>query len=116
MRSKSYTKGIWAEYLAALLLSIKGYRVLKLRHKTKVGEIDLIAKKAGVLVFVEVKTRKNYGDAVEAVTHKNQERVMRAAQIYLQKNPQYQNCEIRFDVVLWSSYARLSHIKAAWLA
>lgn len=115
MKSKSYFKGVFAEYFAMLYLLLCGYVILARRFKTKVGEIDVIAKKSRQLIFIEVKFRQSYEDAALAVTPKNQQRVLRASQAYIQKNPQYEGYEIRFDVVLWSSYARLSHIKNAWI-
>jgi len=70
IKNNHYTRGIWAEYYAAFVLIFKGYRILGLRYKTKVGEIDLVARKGNVTIFTEVKFRDNEADALEAVTHK----------------------------------------------
>ena len=113
-RKQNYFKGILAEYLAALFLLTKGYMPKTVRYKTKVGEIDLIVQKGRLLVFIEVKYRKDNNDALEAVTQKTKDRISKAAKLYLQKNPQYQNLELRFDVVSVSSYGSLKHIKNAW--
>ena len=52
----NYARGIWAERYAALYLFFKGFRILATRFKTPVGEIDLIAVRNNVMVFVEVKS------------------------------------------------------------
>ena len=56
-KRKALRKGAIAEYRAALALVLKGYRILATRLKTPVGVIDLVARRFGTTVFVEVKTR-----------------------------------------------------------
>ena len=55
---KAYEQGHAAESIAAFYLMLRGYRILKRRYKTPVGEIDIIAKKDSALHFVEVKSLK----------------------------------------------------------
>ena len=112
---KNYQKGIWAEYLAVWYLRLKGYHILKVRYKTKWGEIDIIAKRRHVICFVEVKKRKNKDDARYAITLKNRQRVEKSALKYLSDTVQDQNNMLRFDVICFS--AGLSwpdHIENAW--
>ena len=116
LKKSSYRKGIFAEIYAALFLSLKGYRVLKWRYKTKLGEVDLVFKKGKKIVFVEVKYRKQKIDALEAVTSKTKKRIINASSYFFQKNPQYEGLEMRFDVVSVYSYATISHIKQAWIS
>ncbi|TIO58114.1 MAG: YraN family protein, partial [Mesorhizobium sp.] len=54
-RRKAYRRGHRGEWLAALALMLKGYRILARRHRTKLGEIDLIARRGDLVLFVEVK-------------------------------------------------------------
>ncbi len=57
-RVKAYRSGHAAETIAALMLRLKGHRIVARRYKTPVGEIDLVALKGKRLAFVEVKRRK----------------------------------------------------------
>lgn len=64
----SYTGGRKAEWLAIALLTLKGFRILARRYGGKGGEIDLIAKRGRLVIFVEVKARAAMADAAGAVT------------------------------------------------
>lgn len=110
----TYRTGLLAEVMAAAYLLIKGYRLLGWRQKTPVGEIDLIATKGQAIIFVEVKTRKNAEDALYAVHHKNQNRVSRAALYLLARHPEWQNRDLRFDVIAISWPFFIRHIDNAW--
>ncbi len=89
------------EKIAAQFLLSKGYKILtqNFRH-SKLGEIDIVAEKKGVLIFCEVKTRKDkkFGQPFEAVTLKKQKTIKKIAQIYLQKHGR-RGKDIRFDVI-----------------
>jgi putative endonuclease len=99
-RLAAFQRGLSAESRAALLLIAKAYRILARRWKTPFGEIDIVARRRGVLVFVEVKARGSLDEAVEAVTDRTKRRVMAAAELWLARHPQYANGEIRFDVMV----------------
>ena len=111
-RLNSYRLGRRAEIMAALFLKIKGYRILKRRYKTPVGEIDLIAKKGRNLVFIEVKARKTLRDGLEAITPNAQRRISRAAEYFLMSEsenfPQALSGQnIRFDAIIcWKWHMR----------
>lgn len=109
-----YKKGHRAEWFCAAVLFFKGYRVLKMRYKTPVGEVDLIARRGQSLVFVEVKARDTYQAGVEAVTPKSQKRIRRAGEYFLMKNPPYINFSIRFDVMVVRGISLPYHIPNAW--
>jgi Uncharacterised protein family UPF0102 len=57
-RVRAYRRGLFAESIAALLLRLKGHRIIARRYKTPVGEIDLVALKGKRLAFVKVKQRE----------------------------------------------------------
>lgn len=99
-RRRSEAAGRRAEQLAAWYLRAKGYRIIQPRYKTPVGEIDLIAKRGSSLVFVEVKRRVSERAAREAITAHQRARILKAAGLYLSKNPQFSQCEQRVDAVL----------------
>lgn len=81
-----------------------GYVVLdrnvRIHGFRQIGEIDIIATKNKVIVFVEVKTRRSetFGSASEAVNFFKQRKLIHAAKMFLQKNLQYQDWDWRFDV------------------
>ena len=114
MEITGHKKGLWAESFAKSYLCVKGYRVLAERFKTSLGEIDLVVKRGNRLVFVEVKMRQNIDDAAESISLKNQSRVTRAAELYLQKFPEYNECEMRFDAIVIEPYSWPRHIENAW--
>jgi putative endonuclease len=88
------------EDLAAAALKKQGYKILERNYVTPLGEIDLIARHGGVLVFIEVKTRRSlrFGDPQDAVTPAKQARLQRLADYYLQRQ-RLGEVEMRFDVV-----------------
>lgn len=98
-----------AEFLTANYLRLKGYYILETRFKTKSGEIDIIACKKDILVMVEVKARKDLQTAREAIGYKSQERIRRAAHIFIGRKKAYQKMGLRFDAVFLIGNWRLVH-------
>lgn len=87
------------EELAARLCTERGLSILELNHRTRLGEIDIIAKDGDVLVFIEVKTRAGnaYGAPFEAVTLKKRQKIRTVALSYLKKLKT--EVPVRFDVI-----------------
>ncbi len=98
-RLDAYWSGHRGEALAAWFLRLKFYGILATRYKTPLGEIDLIAKAFGTIVFVEVKARRRASGEADALAAVNQQRIARAAQYWLARHPQYAGCDLRFDVI-----------------
>ncbi len=92
-------RGHAAEYWAAAYLMLKGYRILALRHRTPLGEIDLIARKRDVVAFVEVKARATETGAVNAVSHTSQNRIRAAADLWLSRRRDAAKLSLRFDII-----------------
>ena len=113
-RRRSQRLGRWAEWLAAALLLAKGYRVIARRHKTPVGEIDLIARCGRTIAFVEVKARSSPEDAAIAVTERQQKRIARAASHWLSQNEDLASMDLRFDVITVATGFRVHHLKDAF--
>ena len=65
-RQVAFKFGISAESRAAAFLIAKGYRILARRYRSPAGEIDIVARRRGTLIFVEVKAREKLDDAAEA--------------------------------------------------
>jgi putative endonuclease len=92
--------GASAELVAAQHLIRAGYRIIERNFRTKLGELDIIARDGTTLVFVEVRSRANaaHGHAAEMVGTRKQRQVARVAALYLGvRDPVYD--EVRFDVV-----------------
>jgi putative endonuclease len=96
---------------AASYLRRKGFRVLLRGYRTDQGEVDLIARDGDVLVFVEVKSRRQ-GDPAEAVTLEKQRRLTLAALHFLRRHDLLEQA-CRFDVVaiVWPGGRRPSSIE-----
>ena len=115
-RVAAFQRGLSAESRAALLLIAKAYRILERRWKTPFGEIDIVARRRGVVVFVEVKARGSMDEAVEAVTERTKRRVIGAAELWLARHPQHANGDIRFDVIVVAPGKMPRHIVNAFIA
>jgi putative endonuclease len=109
-----HNKGMLAETVAALFLRAKGWRILERRYKTHVGEIDIIARRYGVVAFMEVKFRRKHEAAAEAIDRINQSRVRRAAELYLMKHTEYTTFETRFDAIIMAPNSLPEHIQNAF--
>ncbi len=114
-RRLAYWRGLWGERTAALMLILKGYRIVQFRVRTGRGEIDIIARRGRVLVFAEVKNRKR-GATAEAVHPAQAARLVRAGNAFLAQNPRFAGFDIRFDVILTGGFFWPRHIKSAWIA
>ena len=79
-RRRAERGGRRAETLAAWWLRLKGYAILARRVRTPLGEVDLVARRGGTLVFVEVKARATSGDAALALDDYRLRRVAAAAE------------------------------------
>jgi putative endonuclease len=102
------------EMWAALFLQLKLYRIVARRVKTPVGEIDLIARRGDVTVFIEVKARSFSHQEAEALYAVNRKRVVRAAQLWLSRNPAAASGGTRFDVIFLAPFAWPRHIVNAF--
>ncbi|HEX3347158.1 MAG TPA: YraN family protein [Acetobacteraceae bacterium] len=97
---RSDAGGRAAESRAGAALAADGWRVLGRRIRTEAGEVDLVAEKAGVVAFVEVKSRATLAEAAFALTPRQRGRLMAAADILLAAHPEWGAEGVRFDVVL----------------
>ena len=92
--------GLLGEGIARAELERLGYQILQRRYRSRFGEIDLIAKDAGTVVFVEVKTKTDsrFGDPAEMVTAQKQRRLVSMAEEYASGHALHAT-PCRFDVV-----------------
>ena len=110
--------GAWGEELALRYLKRRGYELVERNYRTRYGELDLILRQEGSLVFVEVKLRRGtgFGDPLEAVTPRKQAAIRAMAERYIsEKQPDFD--EVRFDVVgirLGEGAPRIAHLEDAF--
>ena len=103
------------EQIACDYLEEQGLKVIETNYRTQLGEIDIVAKDADELVFVEVKYRKNrnYGGAEHAISRKKQLTIIRVAKMYIRMHRLPMSAPYRFDAVLIDG-GEIQHIKNAW--
>ena len=92
--------GKFGEDCAAKFLETEGYKIIARNFRIRSAEIDIIAQKDDVIVFVEVKARSDirHGLPSEAVTVRKQKKIIEAAGVFLQ-DENFSECACRFDVV-----------------
>jgi len=113
-RQVAFRLGISAESRAAALLIAKGFRILARRFRSPVGEIDIVARRRHLLVFVEVKARERLDDAAWSVTERQRARIVAAAESWLADHPDPSIRDIRFDAMLVAPGSVPRHIPAAF--
>ena len=113
-RVAAFQAGLSAESRAAAYLMAKGYRILAKRFRTPHGEIDLVARRRNLVAFVEVKARATLDDAAFAVTPRQQQRIIDAAQGWLVAHPEHAEFELRFDAMLIAPKRLPRHLLAAF--
>jgi putative endonuclease len=113
-RHVAFRTGISAESRAAAFLIAKGFRILARRWRSPVGEIDIVARRRTLLIFVEVKARDTLDDAAWSVTPRQRGRIIAAAEAWLARFPDPRIQDIRFDAVLVAPRSIPRHIPAAF--
>lgn len=116
-RQRAEADGRRAERLAEVALRLKGYRILERRFKTKLGEIDLIARKGKVICFIEVKHRRSVDAALYAVTPAQSRRISGAANLYMSTADRRfgtADLEWRYDIIVTGASLWPRHIANAW--
>lgn len=113
-RQAAFRTGLSAESRAAMLLVAKGFRIIARRWRSPVGEIDIVARRRSLLVFVEVKARNDLDEAAESVTPRQRARIAAAAEAWLAIYPDPSITDIRFDAMLVTPGKFPRHIQGAF--
>ena len=113
--------GVRGEEAAARFLMFRDYSILEQNWRVGHLEVDIIAQKRGLLIFVEVKLRKNarFAEAMEFVDAKKQERIRQTAELYLaehetQKQPRFDVIEIYAPEGMQTQNPRIRHLEDAF--
>lgn len=114
-RHSAWRFGRTAETLAAWMLRLKGYRIIRRGWRTPAGEIDIVARRSNLLAIVEVKARADFTQAAEALGPTQRRRIERAADAFLAAHPEHSGCDIRFDMVLVMPLGLPRHLSGAWM-
>lgn len=115
-RQRRERSGRQAETAAGLWLQLKGYRILDRRARTPQGELDLVAARGKMLVFVEVKSRQTFEAALDAVTAETRTRIEQAARLWVSRKPKMRDWLWHFDIVLLAPGRLPRHMPDAWRA
>lgn len=93
-----------AEDLAASFLSSQGFEIIERNYRRRLGELDLVAQRAGVLIIAEVRTRasETFGGAAASVDWRKRRRIARTAAALLQRRADLARLPVRFDVIIVS--------------
>ena len=113
-RRRAHLFGLRAESVAALLMRLKGYRVLARRFVVSGGEIDLVVLRGQTIAFVEVKARDDLDDAASAIGEAKRRRISRAARVWLARNPWAAGATLRGDAVFVAPRRLPRHVSAAY--
>lgn len=122
MKQEEKTKfAAWGEEQAASYLKSEQYKLVRRNFYAAYGEIDIICFYENTLVFCEVKTRTStqpsHEKALLSVSRKKQQKLKKTAEWFILKNPQYESCFTRFDVIsilLYRHQVFLKHIQDAF--
>ncbi len=124
-RVRAQRDGRWAERVVCWWLRLKGWRILAVNWRCPAGEVDILARRGGVLAAIEVKRRRPGADgdaeaaALLAISTRQQARIARAAEAFQGRRADCQGLDLRLDAVTFLPgfpWPRLRHYPAAWQA
>ena len=105
------------ETRAAGWLQGRGLQLLARNFRARTGEIDIVARDAEHLVFLEVRARSNrsFASAAGSVDRRKQQRIVRTAQAFLQRHPQWADMPCRFDVIAFEPRQSAGEREPHWI-
>ncbi len=113
-RQVAFRLGLSAESRAAAFLVAKGFRILARRWRSPAGEIDIVARRRQLLIFVEVKARADFDTAAESISPRQQQRIAAAAESWLAAFGHKGLRDFRYDVILVVPGRMPRHIAGAF--
>jgi putative endonuclease len=112
-RQAAEQRGRRAERFAATWLRLKGWKILAQRVRTPAGEVDIVARRAGLVAFIEVKHRATVAELDYAIDDFRLRRVAAAAEILMARFAEPGD-DVRIDVILLAPRTLPRHIENAW--
>ena len=111
-------RGLFAKFKVRWFLWFKGYRLIAQRWRCSAGEIDLILRHRNRLIFAEVKDRQ-HGITDQILLRHQQQRITKAASLFLAKNPTFTTFDCQFDFIFMQAeknfgIGKIAHIHNAW--
>jgi putative endonuclease len=113
-RLRAVRRGHRAELLCVWHLRLRGYRILARGYRVPSGEIDIIARRFGIVAAIEVKARATLAEAGEAIAPRQRRRVARAFEHFLSLHGSLAGLVLRFDVMLVTPFRLPRHLSNAW--
>lgn len=112
MNNHNQTVGRWGEDIAAKYLQAKGYRIYLRNFRAMRGEIDIIATRGNMRVFVEVKSgnSERFGPPEERIHLRKQRQLFRIANLFINIDKKWEG-DYRFDVVIVDGNSRSYEIR-----
>jgi putative endonuclease len=115
-RHRAERRGRLAERLCRWHLRLRGWRIVAVDWRCPSGEIDIVARRRGVLAIVEVKARPDLDQAAASILPRQRRRIARAAAAFLSARPEMAEMTLRFDVMLVAPLRAPRHLANVWRA
>lgn len=115
-RRAAARRGRYAELLCCWQLRLLGWRIVARDWRCPSGEIDILARRGGVLAVIEVKSRADVERAAAAILPRQRRRIARAVAAFLVARPELARLTVRFDVMLVAPRRPARHLPNAWQA
>ena len=113
-RQRAERWGRMAEAIASAHMIARGYRIEARNWRTASGEVDIIARRGDVVVFVEVKARESEEAALMAISRESQWRIEAAGQDWIMAQPDGGRLSWRNDVIAVRRWGRPVHYEDVW--
>ena len=113
-RHRALRRGRLGELLCRWHLRLRGWRIVAVDWRCPSGEIDILARRGGMLAVIEVKSRTDFATAADAVPPRQRRRIARAASAFLLARPDLAELALRFDVMLVAPLRPPRHLTDAW--
>ena len=109
---QAHKDGVEAEHQACALLEARGWRILLRRARTPRGEVDIVASRAGIVSFIEVKKRQTMAEALACLSPAQSRRLYRAAECLLQRYASWHYDTLRFDLIAMDAAGGMEWVEA----
>lgn len=113
-RLEARQRGRFAELLCRWHLRLRGWRIVACDWRCPAGEIDIVARRRGVLAAIEVKSRPDFATGAFALQPRQRRRIARAAEAFLAMRPELAGLALRFDVMIVAPRRPPRHLPGAW--